>query len=295
MYIEKAKEIDEILTKFQRKLPRLIKKKIVSSKVYFEKKEENIECKVFFEKPNDKALVKLAKNLRDTIVNNEYKNIIIANELKENVIIMDNLQSLNILNGRWLFNYLIYDIIAYILEKKNKDISTSEISFFVNKTTDTNIQNILKIAENAKVLNIITKNISVFKQMEDKIFKETGIMIRVTNNKKRSLLKSDVIINLDYNEEEIIKYNLPSNGIIVNVNKAIKINKLGFNGTNVNNYELELPKIYKRSGFDENEMYESILFCKTQFKNIVDKIKEDNIKIVSLIGNNGIIDEKELM
>ena len=40
-------------------------------------------------------------------------------------------------------------------------------------------------------------------------------------------------------------------------------------------------------------MYESMLLCKTQFQNILDKIKEDNVKIISLKGNNGIVNEKE--
>lgn len=40
-------------------------------------------------------------------------------------------------------------------------------------------------------------------------------------------------------------------------------------------------------------MYESVLLCKTQFQNILNKINEDNVEIISLTGNNGIIDEKE--
>lgn len=40
-------------------------------------------------------------------------------------------------------------------------------------------------------------------------------------------------------------------------------------------------------------MYESFMLCKTQFQNVINKIKEDKIKIISLVGNNGIINEKE--
>lgn len=40
-------------------------------------------------------------------------------------------------------------------------------------------------------------------------------------------------------------------------------------------------------------MYESKLFSKTQFQNVINKIREDNIRILSLEGLNGIIDEKE--
>lgn len=211
VYIEKAKSADEILKKWQRKLPLLMKRKMVKNKVYFQKQGENIECKVFFyDGIKDKVLEQLGETLKKTIVVNEYKNVVVSNELKKNTVIMNKLQGLDILNGRWLFNYLIYDVINYILAKENKEIEKSEISVLVNKTTDTFIQNILNIAKNAKILNIVTENIAVFKQIEEKLYDDFGIMIRVTNNKKRSLLKSDVIINLDFTEEELAKYYLPS-------------------------------------------------------------------------------------
>lgn len=211
VYIEKAKSADEILKKWQRKLPLSMKRKMVKNKVYFQKQGENIECKVFFyDGIKDKVLEQLGETLKKTIVVNEYKNVVVSNELKKNTVIMNKLQGLDILNGRWLFNYLIYDVINYILAKENKEIEKSEISVLVNKTTDTFIQNILNIAKNAKILNIVTENIAVFKQIEEKLYDDFGIMIRVTNNKKRSLLKSDVIINLDFTEEELAKYYLPS-------------------------------------------------------------------------------------
>ena len=210
VYVSKANDMDEVLNKWQTKLPSLIKKKIIKNKIYFEKQEENIECKVFFtEKTKDKVLEKLGQNVKNTIIANEYKNIVISNEIKQNNIIKNQLQELNILNGRWLFNYLIYDVVDYILHKKNKEINQSEISVLVNQTTDTNIQNILKLAQNAKVLNIVTQNIAVFKQIEEKLFNEMGIVIRVTNN-KRSLIKSDIILNLDFSVEELNKYYIPS-------------------------------------------------------------------------------------
>lgn len=83
------------------------------------------------------------------------------------------------------------------------------------------------------------------------------------------------------------------NGIIVNVNQEVKIHKKSFSGINVNSYNINIPDEYKRNGFCDIEMYESTLMCKTQFQNIINKMKEDNIEISSLIGNNGIINEKE--
>lgn len=211
VYIKKADNIDEILPSWQKKLPISIKIKIAKNKIYFEKQGEDIECKCFFyDKTKDKVLENIGQRIKNTITANEYKNIVISNELKNNPIIKNNLKELYLLKGSWLFNYLLYDTINYILLKKGKEISKTEISILVNKTTDTNIQNILNIAQNVKILNIVTENLAVFKQIEEKLYLEQGIMIRVTNNKKRSLLKSDIIVNLDFSEEEINKYAIPN-------------------------------------------------------------------------------------
>ena len=119
-----------------------------------------------------------------------------------------------------------------------------------------------------------------------------GIMIRVTNNKK-SLLKTDIIINLDFDEDELNKYIIPNKGILVNVNNKIRVNKKSFSGINISGYNVEIPEKYKKEGFNDLEMYESQIFCKTQFQNILKRIEADNIKIVSLEGANGIISETE--
>ena len=73
----------------------------------------------------------------------------------------------------------------------------------------------------------------------------------------------------------------------------MKIRKKSFAGININGYNISIPIKYKRNDFNNNEIYESVLFSKTQFQNILDKVKEDNIKIISLVGNNGVINEGE--
>lgn len=83
------------------------------------------------------------------------------------------------------------------------------------------------------------------------------------------------------------------NGIIVNVNQTIKIKRKSFSGINVNGYNINIPDEYKREGFDNIEIYESCLLCKTQFQNVMNRIRDDKIQITSLVGNNGIINEKE--
>lgn len=211
VYIDMAEEADEVLGKWQRRLPSKLKQKIAKNKVKLQKNDEDVKCPIYLaKKAKEKDLQKIGKNIKSTIIANEYKTIVVADSVKSNELIYNELKQFNILNGRWLFNYLVYDIVNYILYRKDIEINKSEISILVNETTDTNVQNILKLAENVKILNIVTDNIAVFKQIEEKLYEEKGIMIRVTNNKKKSLLKSDVIINFDFEEGKLSKYYLPN-------------------------------------------------------------------------------------
>lgn len=117
-------------------------------------------------------------------------------------------------------------------------------------------------------------------------------MLNITNNKKKSLLKVEIIINIDFAEENINKYKIYDKAIIININDKINIQSKRFNGINVNYYKIEIPNEYKLEGFQDEIIYESLLYGKS-FKNANKEILKDNIKINKLIGNNGIIKEHE--
>lgn len=73
---------------------------------------------------------------------------------------------------------------------------------------------------------------------------------------------------------------------------------------NINYFKISCPDEYLErfeqvgSQFDLAQMYESILLQdrvdKTKLEAVYSRIKEDNIKIVELIGNNGPISDQEL-
>jgi hypothetical protein len=66
------------------------------------------------------------------------------------------------------------------------------------------------------------------------------------------------------------------------------------------NYEIELPQKYldrivKSDSFNKEVLYESFIYKHTSAKNILKEIKKDNLKLTSLIGKNGYIDNKEYL
>ena len=147
----------------------------------------------------------------------------------------------------------------------------------------------MQIAKNIKTLNIITNDISTCNKLEEYLYNEYGIMLNIANNKRKSLLNAELILNIDFPEELINKYKICKNAIIINFEDKIKINSKRFEGININYYKIAIPSKYEL-------IYESIILHQNNdFKNIMEKLKKEKIKIKKLIGNNGLINEKEIV
>ena len=118
-------------------------------------------------------------------------------------------------------------------------------------------------------------------------------MLNISNNKRKSLLKSEIILNIDFPEEAINKYRIYDNSIIINLNEKIALKSKRFNGININDYRVEMPHKYKLEGFRDEIIYESLIYGKN-YKSIKEKIGKEKIVISKLIGNNGTINKNEL-
>jgi len=121
-----------------------------------------------------------------------------------------------------------------------------------------------------------------------------GIMIRISNNQKKDLINSDIIINIDFPKEILKKYILPNKCIFLNLNEPYDINLKKFCGININNYTLNIPKDYRVKGFRDELIYESFIYNKS-IDCVKEQILKDNITIKELIGKNGVINKNEFM
>lgn len=241
-------------------------------------------------------LDKLANKLCGKLYDKENQNLVLSKDLmgKESFVNYLNANNINILNGRWLFSYLTEEILAYIAEKSEKELQTMEISVMVNDNSEKNLKIIINIASKVKMLNIITNHIEAFRKIEEYLYDKQGILVRITNNTKKSLLKTNVILNLDFPEELVNKYSLPKKTIVVNIGEAVNIRSKRFAGINANFYEVEFPEENELvDSFETEILYESILYKKASYESIREQIRVNKSKIKNLVGINGIICEKE--
>lgn len=263
---------------------------------YVSVKDKYITIQPFPQNVKDKRLYNTAQKIHKICRKSDVQSIVINKKSQQNSKFKDYLYAFNIdiFDGSWLWKYMAYETINYILEKAHKSKEKTEISILTNNLTNETIENIKTFAKEFKRLNIITNQINSFKYIEKKIYDEYGMMITVTNNKKRSLEKAEIILNFDFTDDLINQYSIYEKAIIINFKEKTKIKKKRFNGLNINNYEI--TSIHENDNFDfENlnnfylrDLLEAKLYRKSTFANIRQDITKDYYKIKELYGNNGI-------
>ena len=244
------------------------------------------------ETTKEKQIEKIAKKTQKISKQiSSSKKIILSKKMKkeEKYINYLNTYGFEIANGRWLFEVLLTDIVDYAVE--NQKMEKVNISILINDLTDIELENIKILAKKYNTINIVTNHIEKFKNLEKKLG-EQGIIITITNNKKKSLMKSQIIVNVDFPKELINKYRINENAVVINVKKSLKIVQKRFNGLTVNDYEIDFKndicdeKFFSES-YDLKDLYEAGMYKKSSFADLRKKIKNDKVCIKKLLLNNG--------
>lgn len=251
----------------------------------------------------EKIDIKKAEILADRTIKilnkNNTKKIVLSKTMKKQEKYINFLISkkIEIVDSKWLFEVLSYDVIEYILNKRKQKKEFSEITVLINENTFMEIDIIKLFAKSFKRVNIVSKEIEKFKKLEEQL-QEQGIIITVSNNKRTSLKKAEIILNIDFSKETINKYNIYENAVIINIQGNVKIDKKRFNGVVINDYDVLYQNSEIESGiksnylekFDKKDIYEAQFYKTQNFDNVRKIIKKDNVFISKLIGNNGVIE-----
>ena len=232
---------------------------------------------------------KIVNKLKKILKNN---GTILSKKLKKNKSFIEKLEKENIkiYDGKWLYGYILKEIMEYILSEKREIKENTEVSFLVNFFDDVSVENIKIFAKQYKRVNIVTNHIEKLKKIEEDLYNENGIVITTSNNKRKSLANSKFIINIDFPNELINRYNICESAIIVNLEDRIKINKKRFNGIIINDYKIKFNNDTEiEDDYCKKEVFESNILKKDFFNNIRKEIEDNNVKICEIYGNNGKI------
>ena len=289
---------------------------------YFLKIVKVTQCNMGYvlEIPSKGSIDKMINKVSKIIKKLEIDNIVFSNELiytEFSFRVIDNLDKETVCDGRKLMIYMQYDILIYILNIQNIDISNADVYFLIKKDNDLNLQFLSKFIENCKTVNIVTNDIARFKEVQERIYENENILIGISNNKSKALKRARYILNINMDENDIKKYKINRDAIIINLKNMVYYNNPGFNGININYMQIFLPDEYieqfecinNQNEFDLTRLYEVYLMQKLNIEkrklnvlkcekveNIEEKIiKQDGVKITGLIGNNGRIGESEFV
>lgn len=254
-------------------------------------KQDN--CKLAINLESENNIKKIIRKL----VKNEVLNVVLSKDLQNNEKLIKalNANDINIFDGRWLEKFLAIDILDYIVTKKNIKKEEIEIAITVNQITDLSLSTIKTLAKQYKRLTVVTNHIEKLQKIEKNIYDTEGVLIVISNNKKKSLLKPTMILNMDFNKELLNKYRINENAIIVNLEGDMKIEEKRFNGININDYEVDIGReenVWRENmkSFRNKDLLEAILFTKDTLDNVYNNIKKNKVSIKELYGVNGKIE-----
>ena len=149
--------------------------------------------------------------------------------------------------GKKLYKELVIKIIERKLCDYKKNIEDTYIAVTSNDKAEWIYLLIHNLATKFKNVNIVTNNINYFKYLQEKLYEENGAVIAITNNKKKALQKVDVIFNIDFTEDQLNKYRINDECLIISLDEKVIIHKKRFSGKIISDYEIKLKydsKIY---------------------------------------------------
>ena len=82
-------------------------------------------------------------------------------------------------------------------------VNDMDVTILANQASELNLYLIERLSKLVKSIKIVSSNIHKFKNLETKLYEEDGIAIQFSNSYQKSLAKSKIIVNLDFNEIEI--------------------------------------------------------------------------------------------
>lgn len=240
---------------------------------------------------------RMINNLIKKIEKYNINNIVLAEKLLKNndfVFLFEN--KFNILDGKWLYKFLIFNIVQKISIIQNKKINEYEITILCNNPNEIVYENIEKLSQNCKIVNILTNNTDKFTSIENKLYEKYNLLLNVSTNKEKVCLFSNIIINVDYTKDELENCNFKYESILIQCTKE-KVEKnlkaiIVF-------YRLIFDKNYisffnKNKHFEQEILYESLYYYAISLEGMERFLIRDNVKIRNFEGIHGKIKFREL-
>ena len=272
-YVKKAKKIesDGIKSYFYNVLTNI---KMIFNYVEKDKYKTNVFTVYNF---NDKSQRKLKEKLKK----NNIEALVVENN--NNIINYYKIES------GYLLKYMAPEIIDLCF-KFVKPI-LDEIYICTNIFNYENVQIIESLVSKVKIVNIVSKNQNYCRL--EKRLEEKGIFITVSKNRRKSLKKANIVLNLDC--EDFSEYNINRHLILIDVTGKSRLPE-GFNGIIIRKIRVNTKKILRVfsefENFEKEELLEAELVKIGNYEKVRNYIDLNKIYVEELY-NKKLIDNSE--
>jgi hypothetical protein len=164
----------------------------------------------------------------------------------------------NVFTGKVLFKSLLIQIIDEIYTKKNIEISALDITIIHGESYQELYAVLYQLAPYVKFITIITEDRERVEEDVDKIYYDTGLSVRVTNEYRSGMKSADLIINFADDKEFVFNTRINPRALIINYG-SINFNKLLSGNIIINGIEVGMPStIYSKFDKEIFEYYNRV-------------------------------------
>lgn len=189
------------------------------------------------------------------------------------------------LNRVYTTKSLIPELIEYCYNLLKPEIDEVYISTEIFSFENVSI--IEELTKKAKVVNVVT-NHRRYRNLEKRL-EEKDIFITVSGNKRQSLKKAKILVNLDF--KNLDSYNINRNMIIIDITGKMQLPK-SFNGIVIKSVQVNTKKVMRVfsdfEGFNKQELIEAELAKINDYKKSREYIKSNKIYIDKLYNKKQI-------
>lgn len=260
------------------------------------------------EKDNQRQLRKCIQKVKILMKKYHVGQIVLSEELRQNEDFLQEFQSnrkvekeAHILDGTEMMPYLIKDIVEFISQKQGKMPELEDLYLLIKNEEYRYRDNILFLAQHFKTVNIVTASLKAYQKFAKQLEEKQDIIVTVTNNKKKSLKRAKWIINFDLTTQEIQKYAINRTATIIYLNKEGIYEANNFAGLHICQAGIDVSqeikdffaKQYLLNQCPLTILYESTIGNGKSFRNVIERLQKDKVKVKRLYGRRGILTDKE--
>lgn len=238
---------------------------------------------------------KYARKVSKILNKQKIGTVLLNNELSQNFEFCQELveNKKYIITGRRMYKVLMLRMLKDISKQMNVPLAKLKVVMLINEYSWDNIDLVRIISKEVKSLTIVTNGKEKYSNLVVELFEKDGIVLKVFDKNKTNFKYNHIILNIDFNTEELSKIAINSNSLIL-CGPALNYKiKQSFNG-------IIIKKIDVISGIIENPRINSMAFCEARIYNCLRKLRENDrvferegYRINGYIGENGRIMLKE--